>query len=141
MSAQEVPSKGEAAVKESGSTNLEETLAVIGVKKEVKTIPASLELPITITNPKIVAKTTQASIKSVYMTTPAVCGSKMQTETSALWADTALGENGHEEQALDGDVERDDQIVMVGEDENASPQTVRDGESEIILGETAEFEA
>lgn len=118
-------------------------MAEIGVKKEVKTIPASLELPITITNPKIVAKTTQASIKSVYMTTTAVCGSKMETQTEEYWATTTTGvvneaePNGHEQE---------DQIVMVVEEEEVGEQQEKEAgdaeevaETAIILEEASEF--
>lgn len=109
-------------------------MAVIGVK-EPKLIPSSLELPITITNPKIAAKTTQASIKSVYMTTTAVCGSRMETETSDYWTTgTGVESNGHEVVE-----EEEDNIVMVveedGDGEDAIVHTVED---EIIEGATGE---
>lgn len=128
MSTLEVPSKADAK-DATAATNLEESLAVIGVKKESsKSIPSSLELPITITNPKIAAKTTQASIKSVYMTTTAVCGSKVEAATSEYWAGTeaVTGEeveaNGH------------DGVVM--EDEIIAEEVQ---EEEIILSEASEF--
>lgn len=142
MSTLEVPSKADACATEGASTptNLDERLAVIGVRKETnKSIPASLELPITITNPKIVAKTTQASIKSVYMTTAAVCGSKMETATAEYWTgkaaeenETGVESNGHDEE--------DDQIVME-EDDGATEEGEEQAEAEtaIILSEATEF--
>lgn len=131
MSTLEVPSKADAlsssTMSEEGvSTNLDDSLAVIGVKRETKSIPASLELPITITNPKIVAKTTQASIKSVYMTTTAVCGSKFEIGVDREWSKDIITEevesNGHE------------QIVMMGEGNNTE-QSVdgQDGEETVVV--------
>lgn len=139
MSALETPSNADVNVKEIadriGNTNLEESLAVLGMKKENKSIPSSLELPITITNPKIVAKTTQASIKTVYMTTTAVCGSKVEPAEVATWTtmDADEATNGH-----DNDDEPQHEVVMlVGEEEDDNVELVDD---ETLSQDTAEGE-
>lgn len=164
MSTLELPSKADGVThREAGVTNLEESLAVIGVKrKESKSIPSSLELPITITNPKIAAKTTQAAIKSVYMTTTAVCGSKMEAATAEYWGGAtataaATGSNGHEGEEVEED---EDQILMVMDEEREEDSVVEDeiitevvqevvdeeevmvvggGDRAIILSEASEF--
>lgn len=48
--------------------NLDESLAVIGVTSTHSNIPASLELPITITNPSIASKTNQLNLNTMYTT-------------------------------------------------------------------------
>lgn len=48
--------------------NLDESLAVIGVTATHSNIPASLELPITITNPSIASKTNQLNLNTIYTT-------------------------------------------------------------------------
>lgn len=116
-----------------GSTNLEDSLAVIGVPKATsKTIPASLELPITITNPKIVAKTTQASIKSVYMTTASVCSGKVEPVVAAeCWTGAAVAgtiEGLHGANGIVREIAEEEEHIMVvvggGEDGEPGEATV-----------------
>lgn len=144
MSTLELPSKADGVThKEAGATNLEESLAVIGVKrKESKSIPSSLELPITITNPKIAAKTTQAAIKSVYMTTTAVCGSKMEAATAEYWGGAtataaATGSNGHEGEEVEED---EDQILMVMDEEREEGVVEDEIITEVVQEEVDEEE-
>lgn len=145
MSTLELPSKADGVThKEASATNLEESLAVIGVKrKENKSIPSSLELPITITNPKIAAKTTQAAIKSVYMTTTAVCGSKMEAATAEYWGGTATttaaatGSNGHEGEEVEED---EDQILMVVDEEREEGVVEDEIITEVVQEEVDEEE-
>ncbi|XP_055676587.1 titin homolog isoform X2 [Lutzomyia longipalpis] len=75
MSTLEVPTKTEKIAPkvtlESGfsAQNLDDSLAVIGVKGHQTNVPTSLELPITVTNPAIAPKTTKSpmSLTSIYL--------------------------------------------------------------------------
>lgn len=79
MSTLEQPSKSIETAPNVDCSNLDESLAVIGVSTHHTNVPASLELPITVTNPDIAPKTTNAISGGIY---PNVVG--MQNIASQL---------------------------------------------------------
>ncbi|XP_055326946.1 mucin-17 isoform X2 [Sitodiplosis mosellana] len=66
MSTLEQPSKTDLTSPSVDCSNLDESLAVIGVSVTSKNVPTSLELPITVTNPAIASKTTTSAITTIY---------------------------------------------------------------------------
>lgn len=66
MSTLEQPSKADGASPSVDCSNLDESLAVIGVSVASTNVPTSLELPITVTNPAIAPKTITSAITSIY---------------------------------------------------------------------------
>lgn len=60
------PSKKDIPSSSVGCSNLDESLAVIGVTAPTTNVPTSLELPITVTNPNIAPKTTTSAMATIY---------------------------------------------------------------------------
>lgn len=66
---------------EGGPNSIEDSLAVIGVTTTNSSVPSSLELPITVTNPAIVSKTSPLNINTIY-NTPSIVGPISQISPS-----------------------------------------------------------
>lgn len=82
MSALEQPSKSGEPALSVDCANLDERLAVIGVSAQQTNVPASLELPITVTNPDIAPKMTNATSGGIYPSVGGISSSATQLSPS-----------------------------------------------------------
>lgn len=111
--------------------------AVIGVTAASKTnqnIPASLALPITITDPTIAAKTTQASIKSVYLTTTSAALSDGTEIWDPMHTTTTTTSN-----TADNEEEEEDEITTITiEEEDQNGELEEEPHNVLVLMENVE---